>query len=115
MLQHAVCGKPDLHLASQACIEVHAFTSRANKLDAPDQVVFDFDPPDGEHFGQVRQAALWARELLEDELSLSAYVRTTGGHGLHVHVALDRRAGFDPVRDLARRGPRCWPPGIRTV
>ena len=105
VLQHAVCGKPaDLvYLASQACIEVHAFTSRADKLDAPDQLVFDFDPPDGEHFGQVRQAALWARELLEDELSLSAYVRTTGGHGLHVHVALDRRAGFDPVRDFARQ------------
>lgn len=105
VVEQAVCGKPaDLaYLASQACIEVHAFTSRADKLDAPDQVVFDFDPPDGEHFGQVRSAALWARELLDDELGLASYVRTTGGHGLHVHVALDRRAGFDPVRDFAHR------------
>jgi bifunctional non-homologous end joining protein LigD len=105
VVEQLVCGQPaDLvYLASQACIEVHADTSRADKLDAPDQMVFDFDPPDGEHFGQVRQAALWARDLLDDELGLTSYVRTTGGRGLHVHVALNRRAGFDPVRDFAHR------------
>ena len=105
VVHHAVCAKPaDLvYLAGQACIEVHAFTSRADKLDAPDQVVFDFDPPDNKHFGQVRRAALWARELLDGELGLASYVRTTGGRGLHVHVALDRRAGFDEVREFAHR------------
>ena len=34
---------------------MHAFTSRADKLDAPDQLVFDFDPPDDKHFAEVRQ------------------------------------------------------------
>jgi bifunctional non-homologous end joining protein LigD len=104
-VEQAVCGKPaDLvYLASQACIEVHAFTSRADRLDAPDQMVFDFDPPDGQHFDQVRRAALWARELLDGELGLTSYVRTTGGRGLHVHVALDRRAGFDPVLEFTHR------------
>jgi bifunctional non-homologous end joining protein LigD len=105
VVEQAVCDKPaDLvYLASQACIEVHAFTSRADRPDAPDQMVFDFDPPDGKHFEQVRSAALWARELLDDELGLTGYVRTTGGRGLHVHVVLDRRAGFDPVRDFTHR------------
>jgi bifunctional non-homologous end joining protein LigD len=104
-VEQAVCGKPaDLvYLASQACVEVHAFTSRADRLDAPDQMVFDFDPPDGQHFDQVRRAALWARELLDGELGLTSYVRTTGGRGLHVHVALDRRAGFDPVLEFTHR------------
>lgn len=91
-VEQAICDKPaDLvYLAGQACIEVHAFTSRADQLDSPDQMVFDFDPPDGKHFSQVRQAALWTRELLDGELGLTSYVRTTGGRGLHVHVALDR-------------------------
>jgi bifunctional non-homologous end joining protein LigD len=104
-VEQAICGKPaDLvYLAGQACVEVHAFTSRADRLDAPDQMVFDFDPPGGQHFGQVRRAALWARELLDGELGLTSYVRTTGGRGLHVHVALDRRAGFDPVREFTHR------------
>lgn len=105
VVQHAVCARPaDLvYLAGQACIEVHAFTSRADKLDAPDQVVFDWDPPDAKHFGQVRRAALWTRELLDGELGLTSYVRTTGGRGLHVHVALDRQADFDAVREFAHR------------
>jgi bifunctional non-homologous end joining protein LigD len=105
VVEQAVCDKPaDLvYLASQACIEVHAFTSRADRLDAPDQMVFDFDPPDNRHFEQVRRAALWARELFDDELGLTSYVRTTGGRGLHVHVPLDRSTGFDAVRDFTHR------------
>jgi bifunctional non-homologous end joining protein LigD len=105
VVEHALCDRPAtlVYLAGQACIEIHAFTSRIDKLDAPDQMVVDFDPPDGEHFEQVRQAALWARELLDGELGLTSYVRTTGGRGVHVHVTLDRRAGFDTVREFARQ------------
>jgi bifunctional non-homologous end joining protein LigD len=105
VVEQAVCGKPaDLvYLAGQACVEVHAFTSRADRLEAPDQMVFDLDPPDDKHFDQVRQAALWARELLDGELGVTSYVRTTGGRGLHVHVPLDRRSGFDPVREFTHR------------
>ena len=102
---HAVCDKPAtlVYLANQACIEIHAFTSRADKLDVPDQMVFDFDPPDGTRFADVRRAALWARDLLEGDLGLPSFVRTSGGRGLHVHVPLTRRADFDVVREFARR------------
>ena len=103
VVEHAVCDHPaDLvYLAGQACIEVHAFTSRVDRLEAPDQLVFDFDPPDAKHFGQVRRAALRARELFDGELGLTSYVRTTGGRGLHVHVPLDRSTGFDQVLEFA--------------
>jgi bifunctional non-homologous end joining protein LigD len=104
-VEHVVCDKPAtlVYLASQACIEIHAFTSRVDKLDAPDQMVFDFDPPDGVTFADVRRAALWARDLLHGELGLTSFVRTSGGRGLHVHVPLNRRADFDAVRDFAHR------------
>jgi bifunctional non-homologous end joining protein LigD len=104
-VEHVVCDKPAtlIYLANQACIEIHAFTSRAGKPDVPDQMVFDFDPPDGERFAAVRQAALQARDLLEHDLGLTSFVRTTGGRGLHVHVPLIRRAGFDAVREFSRR------------
>jgi Predicted eukaryotic-type DNA primase len=38
-VEHAVCDKPAtlVYLANQACIEIHAFLSRVDKLDAPDQ------------------------------------------------------------------------------
>ncbi len=103
VVEHAICDKPAtlVYLASQACIEIHGFTSRADRVDRPDQLVIDFDPPDASRFADVRRAALWARELLDGELGLTSYVRTTGGRGLHVHVVLDRRAGFEPVREFA--------------
>jgi bifunctional non-homologous end joining protein LigD len=104
-VEHVVCDKPAtlVYLANQACIEVHAFTSRADKPGVPDQLVFDFDPPDGERFADVRRAALRARDLLEDDLGLSSFVRTTGGRGLHVHVPLIRRADFDAVLEFTHR------------
>jgi bifunctional non-homologous end joining protein LigD len=114
-VEHAVCDNPAtlVYLANQACIEIHGFLSRVGKLDTPDQLVFDFDPPDGKRFADVRRAALWARDLLDGELGLTSFVRTSGGRGLHVHVGLNRRANFEEVREfthgvagvLARRHP----------
>ncbi len=103
VVEHVICDKPAtlVYLANQACIEIHGFLSRADKVDVPDQLVFDFDPPDTQHFADVRRAALWARELLEDELGLTSFVRTSGGRGLHVHVALNRRADFEVTREFA--------------
>jgi bifunctional non-homologous end joining protein LigD len=92
-----------VYLANQACVEMHAFLSRIGALDRPDQLVFDLDPPDDQHFGQVRKLALELRELLEGELGLTAFVKTTGGRGLHVHVPLAARDDFDAVRQFARQ------------
>jgi bifunctional non-homologous end joining protein LigD len=99
-----VADKPAtlVYLANQACIELHPLLSALGVLDRPDQLVFDLDPPTEEHFGQACRHALALRGLLESELGLSAYVKTTGGKGLHVHVPLRPEAGFDPVRGFAR-------------
>jgi bifunctional non-homologous end joining protein LigD len=103
-LRHVLCDKPAtfVYLANQACIESHVFLSRTDRLDHPDQFVVDLDPPGSAEFGQARRCALWLRSLLEDELGLTTYVKTTGGHGLHVHVPLNRQEGFDEVRAFAR-------------
>ena len=99
-----VCDKPAtlLYLANQACIELHMLLSRVSALDQPDQLVFDLDPPADEDFDVARRCALDLRRLLEDDLGLTAYVKTTGGKGLHVHVPLRVGEGFDPVREFAR-------------
>jgi bifunctional non-homologous end joining protein LigD len=104
-LLQVICDKPAtlVYLANQACVEMHAFLSRTSALDRPDQLVFDLDPPDDDHFALVRQLALGLRELLEDDLGLTAFVKTTGGKGLHVHVPLSARDDFDAVRRFARQ------------
>jgi bifunctional non-homologous end joining protein LigD len=104
-LQQVVCDKAAtlVYLANQACVEMHVFLSRIGTLDRPDQLVFDLDPPDDQHFGEVRRLALQLRDLLEGELGLTAFVKTTGGKGLHVHVPLAGRDDFDTARRFARQ------------
>jgi bifunctional non-homologous end joining protein LigD len=104
-VHHVICDKRATlaYLANQACVELHVFGSRVGSLDHPDQLIFDLDPPDDEQFAGVRRAALILRELLESDLGLTAYVKTTGGKGLHVHVPLDAAQDFDAVRQLARQ------------
>ena len=99
-----VCDKPEtlIYLANQGCIELHVLLSRVAALDRPDQLVFDLDPPAEDAFDDVRRCALDLRRLLEEELGLVTYVKTTGGKGLHVHVPLRADEGFDQVRDFAR-------------
>ncbi len=104
VLHHVVCDKPAtlVYLANQACIELHVFLSRIDTLGQPDQLVFDLDPPGAQRFDLARRGALLLRELLEGQAGATAYVKTTGGKGLHVHVALNRGGSFDDVRRFAR-------------
>jgi len=104
-LRQVVCDKPAtiVYLANQACIELHAFLSRLDHIREPDQLIFDLDPPDDRRFGDVRVCALRLRELLTGELGLPAFVKTTGGKGLHIHVPLNARQDFDTVRGFARQ------------
>jgi bifunctional non-homologous end joining protein LigD len=101
-ITHALINNRDTltFLADQACITPHVWLSHADKVDLPDQMIFDLDPPAGK-FELARAAALAVREVL-DALGLPAFVKTTGGKGLHVQVPLERRSSFDDVRDFAR-------------
>jgi bifunctional non-homologous end joining protein LigD len=89
-----------VYLADQASITPHVWLSRIDKLDNPDQLIVDLDPP-GRELALVRDAARALRELLE-ELGLAAYVKSTGSRGLHVVTPLDCRADFDEARAFAR-------------
>jgi bifunctional non-homologous end joining protein LigD len=99
---HVVCNDTAtlVYIANQACVTPHIFLSRIDKLDIPDQMVFDLDPQ-GDDFELVRSTALSFKQLL-DELELPAFLKTTGSRGLHVVVPLQRREGYDAVRAFAR-------------
>jgi bifunctional non-homologous end joining protein LigD len=103
-VSYVLCDKPATlaYVANSAAIELHVFLSRTGELDHPDQVVFDLDPPAGAGFDEVIRAAKLLRVLLEDDLGLTAFVKTTGGKGLHVHVPLDGSADFDAARAFAK-------------
>ncbi|MFW6135281.1 MAG: non-homologous end-joining DNA ligase [Chloroflexota bacterium] len=89
-----------VYLVDQGLVTPHVWLSRADRLDYPDKLVFDLDPPDSD-FGVVRVAARCLRDLLGD-LGLVPFVMTTGSRGAHVVVPLDRSADFDTVRAFAK-------------
>jgi bifunctional non-homologous end joining protein LigD len=99
---HAVIENADtlVYLAGQACITPHVWLSRTGKLDCPDRLVFDLDPPGGD-LDPARAAARLLRRVLE-EAGLAAYLMTTGSRGYHVVAPLDATAGFDDARSFAR-------------
>ncbi|MDQ2699621.1 MAG: non-homologous end-joining DNA ligase [Actinomycetota bacterium] len=89
-----------VYVANQGMLTPHVWPSRADRLDRPDRMIFDLDPP-GDAPAEVRRAALAVRELL-DELELPNFVMTSGSRGYHVVVPLSRRADYDTVRTFAR-------------
>lgn len=115
---HVVCNDTAtlVYIANQACVTPHISLSRIDKLDVPDQMVFDLDPQE-EDFEPVRSTARAFKQLL-DELELPAFLKTTGSRGLHIVIPLQRREGFDTVRDFARELARIvvsQAPGERTM
>jgi bifunctional non-homologous end joining protein LigD len=101
-VEHVVATEPAtlVYLAGQACITLHPWLSRRDRVDRPDRFVIDLDPSNGKP-AEVRRAARMIGALLR-ELGLEPFVMTTGSRGYHVVLALQRRAGFDAVREFAR-------------
>lgn len=97
-----ICNKAAtlIYLVNQGTVTPHIWLSRSDKLNYPDRLIFDLDPPEGD-FEAVRFAARALRGLLQD-VALVPYVMTTGSKGLHVVAPLDRAADFDAVRRFAR-------------
>lgn len=89
-----------LYLVNQGCITFHPWLSRADRLEHPDRMIFDLDPPDG-NFDLVRFAARALREALTG-IGIDPFLMTTGSRGLHIVIPLDREADFDAVRGFAR-------------
>lgn len=88
-----------VYLAGQACITPHVWLSRVDRLDCPDQLVIDLDPPSRD-LATLRAAARASRALLQ-EVGLVPYLKTTGSRGLHVVAPLDASAPFDEARAFA--------------
>jgi bifunctional non-homologous end joining protein LigD len=90
-------------LANQNCITPHVWTSRADRLDRPDRMIWDLDPAGDGHdaFGLVRRTALELGALLR-ELQVEPWAMTTGSRGVHVVVPVRRRYDFQAVHASAR-------------
>lgn len=84
-----------VYFANQGGFVLHVWTSRSHAPEHPDEIVFDLDPPEN-GFPLVQKTARLLHDLFA-ELSLTAFVKTTGSKGLHVVAPLDGAAAYDEV------------------
>lgn len=88
-------------LGNQAVLEFHAAPVKRDRLDRPDLMVVDVDPPDGA-FEMAVEVVFLVLEVLDD-LGLPSGIKTTGGKGLHVVVPIERRVDQEALRAAVAR------------
>ena len=88
-------------LAQMGIVEIHTWNSTATDVDRPNRLVWDLDPGPHVSWKRVVKAAELVREVLQT-LGLRAWVKTTGGRGLHVVVPLKRKRDVVECLDFSR-------------
>ncbi|HEY8949723.1 MAG TPA: DNA ligase D [Rhizomicrobium sp.] len=74
-------------LAQQGVTEIHPWGSKPGDPETPERVIFDLDPAPDVKFAHVVEGAKDLKKRLET-LGFKPFVKTTGGKGLHVVVAI---------------------------
>jgi bifunctional non-homologous end joining protein LigD len=90
-----------LSAAQMNVIEFHTWNGTKRAIGKPDRMTFDLDPGEGIGWPQVQEAAQLVRALLQ-ELRLPAFLKTSGGKGLHVVVPLRRQHDWDTVKAFSQ-------------
>ncbi|MCA1779260.1 MAG: DNA ligase D [Xanthomonadaceae bacterium] len=88
-------------LVQSGALEFHPFGSLITDLERPDLMVFDLDPSPGVSWNDILVAARELQARLES-LGLHAFVRTTGGKGVHVVVPLQPTTDWTGVKAFAK-------------
>src|SRR5439155_24490710 len=92
-------------LANQAAIELHPWLAQVGRLERPDHLVMDIDPPEGA-FDRAGEVAFVVKDALADA-GLRSAAKTSGAKGVHVYVPLERRYHYGETRaaavEIARR------------
>jgi len=89
-----------LWMANMGCIDLHAWSSRVDRPDRPDWVMFDLDPSEGIGFEEVVTVARLVKETL-DLLELEGFPKTSGSRGVHILVPIARRHSYADAREFA--------------
>lgn len=88
-------------LVQAGVLEIHAWGSRASDLDYPDVLIFDLDPDDQVTLTQLKEHARQLRDLLA-RVGLTAFVRVTGGKGLHLVTPIEPDTEFPEAKAFSK-------------
>ena len=90
-----------IRLVQRGVVEFHTWGSIISRPRRPDRITIDLDPDPSLPWTELAEAARTVRALVET-LGLQAYLKTTGGKGLHVVIPLQPRHDWEEVKRFAR-------------
>jgi bifunctional non-homologous end joining protein LigD len=90
-----------LYLIQLGCISLSPWSSRVGSLENPDFSIVDLDPGEKCTFEQVIEVARLVHEIVEGDLGLRCYPKTSGATGIHVMVPLEPRYTYMESQTLA--------------
>jgi len=82
-------------------VEFHTWNAVKTSIGKPDRLMLDLDPGEGVQWPTMQQAANLVRVLLQ-EIGLQAWLKTSGGKGLHVVVPLRKQYDWDTVKRFSQ-------------
>jgi len=88
-------------LAQLNVVEIHSYNFTVEDTEHPDRLIFDIDSQEGATWETVSVTAANIRTRLQ-ALDLNAFVKSTGGSGLHVVVPLRPEHSFEEVKAFAK-------------
>lgn len=88
-------------LVQAAALEIHPWGSTASDWERPDVIIMDLDPGEQVAWEAVIAAAEETRDRLQD-FGLAAFVKTSGGKGLHVMAPVMPKAEWPQVKAFAK-------------
>lgn len=89
-------------LVQSGVLEIHPWGTTTKHWEKPDMITMDLDPGDDVEWAMVVDAAIELKERIE-KAGLSAFVKTSGGKGLHVVAPLEPKAGWTAVKAFAKK------------
>lgn len=96
-------AKPEglLAAAQMNVVEFHTWNAVKTLIDKPDRMTFDLDPGNGVTWPTMQESAHLVHAFLT-QLKLTAFIKTSGGKGLHIVVPLKRAHDWDTVKDFSQ-------------
>ncbi|MBS7544271.1 DNA ligase D [Ancylobacter oerskovii] len=88
-------------LVQAGTLEIHPWGAPLGGLERPDMLIFDLDPGEGVGWPHMVAGAREVRARLEAD-GLAAFVKTSGGKGLHVVAPLAPKAGWPAAKAYAK-------------
>jgi bifunctional non-homologous end joining protein LigD len=88
-------------LVQSAALEIHPWGASLEDWERPDMITMDLDPGEGVAWDRVIEAARELRQRLTDA-GLAAFVKTSGGKGLHVVAPLKPHAAWPEAKAFAK-------------